>query len=208
MYRTSSNKKHSTWLYGLSSKEFALISIFSSFWIASQLTLGPIIGSIPVGPFSLHGVVNRLVGWLVMLVLAELTGKFGRVSIMASIVAIITRVIRRSASLYVLVVGLGYALGGLAFDTLFFLPVMRTLQGNKRKIYLGLISIISGAIASTPYLIYKLSVLGYTSFIVLSPVYLTSTVKGIVFSLLGTLFALSFSSRLKPLWSVHKENFV
>ncbi len=143
-----------------------------------------------------------------MLVLAELTGKFGRVSIMASIVAIITRVIRRSASLYVFVVGFGYALGGLAFDTLFFLPVMNTLRGKKRKIYLVLISIISGAIASTPYLIYRFSVLGSAGFIALSPIYIQSTVKGVIFSLLGTLFALSFSSRIKPIWSVSKENFV
>ncbi len=207
MYRTSSNKEHSTRLYGISTKEFALISIFSSFWIASQVTLGPIIGSISVGPFTLHGVVNRLVGWLVMLILAEFTGKFGRVSIMASIVAIITRVIRRSASLYVLVVGLGYALGGLAFDTLFFLPFMSTLKGKKRKIYLALISIISGAVASTPYLIYRFSVLGSAGFIALSPIYIQSTVKGVIFSLLGTLFALSFSSRIKPIWSVPKENF-
>ena len=75
-----------------------------------------------------------------MLVLAELTGKFGRVSTMASIVAIITRVIRRSASLYVFVVGLGYALGGLTFDILFFLPVTNNLEGKKRKIYLLIIS--------------------------------------------------------------------
>ena len=144
-----------------------------------------------------------------MLVLAELTGKFGRVSIMASIVAIITRVIRRSASLYVFVVGFGYALGGLAFDTLFFLPVMNTLRGKKRKIYLVLISIISGAIASAPYLIYRFSVLGPAGFIALSPlVYIPNTIKGVLFSLLGTLFALSFSSRIKPIWSVSKENFV
>lgn len=143
-----------------------------------------------------------------MLVLAELTGKFGRVSTMASIVAIITRVIRRSASLYVLVVGFGYALGGIAFDTLFFLPVMSTLEGKKRKIYLVLISIISGAIASTPYIIYRFLVLGSAGFIALSLVYIQSTVKGIIFSLLGTLFALSFSSRIKPIWSVSKENFV
>lgn len=192
-------------LHGISTREFALISIFSSFWIASQLSLGPIIGSVSVGPISLHGVVNRLVGWLVMLVLAELSGKFGRVSIMASIVAIVTRIIRRSASLYVLVVGLGYALGGLTFDILFFLPIMNKLEGKKRKIYLLCISTISGVIASAPYLIYRLSVLGFSGFIALSPVYIQSTVKGIIFSFLGTLFALSFSSRIKVLWPINKN---
>ena len=96
----------------------------------------------------------------------------------------------------------------LKYPTFFFLPVMSTLEGKKRKIYLVLISIISGAIASTPYIIYRFLVLGSAGFIALSLVYIQSTVKGILFSLLGTLFALSFSSRIKPIWSVSKENFV
>jgi hypothetical protein len=140
-----------------------------------------------------------------MLILAELSGKFGRVSFMASIVAIVTRTIRRSASLYILIVGLGYALGGLTFDILFFLPIMNKLEGKKRKMYLLVISTISGIIASVPYLIYRLSVLGISGFIALSPVYIQSTVKGMILSFLGTLFALSFSSRIKVLWPINKN---
>jgi len=51
-------------------------------------------------------------GWFLMLVLAELTNRFGRVSLMATIGAFATRMLRYTAVLYVWTVGLGYALGG------------------------------------------------------------------------------------------------
>jgi len=42
-----------------------------------------------------------------MLVLAGLTGRFGRATAMPFIAAFATRIVRRSASLYALTVGLG-----------------------------------------------------------------------------------------------------
>ena len=60
----------------IETREFDLIAVFSTLWIAAQGILGPIFGQLGIGPFSLHGVVNRLVGWLLMFVLAEFTGWF------------------------------------------------------------------------------------------------------------------------------------
>lgn len=71
-------------------KDLAFISVFSAVWIVSQIFLGPWIGQIT----RQHGVINRLVGWLLMVVLAELTGRFGRVSLMSATAALATRIIR------------------------------------------------------------------------------------------------------------------
>ena len=49
-------------------KELALISVFSSLWIVSQIYLGPIIGQIT----HVHGVIQRMFGWLLMIILARL----------------------------------------------------------------------------------------------------------------------------------------
>jgi hypothetical protein len=46
-------------------------------------------------------------GWFLMLILAELIGIFGRVTSMATLAAFATRIVRYSASFYVLTVGLG-----------------------------------------------------------------------------------------------------
>ena len=177
----------------LSTKEIALISVFSSVWMVSQIYLGPVIGQIT----QVHGVINRLVGWLLMLVLAELTGRFGRVSIMAAVAALATRIVRRSASLYALTVGLGYALAGLTFDVLFFLPATNNLDGRGRKAYLLSGSVVSGVIALAPYLIFKFSVLGLYGFLALSPNYAYSLAKGTLLSFLGTLVGLSFLPRVE-----------
>lgn len=179
-------------------KELALISIFSSSWIVSQIYIGPWIGQIT----QQHGAVNRLVGWLLMLVLAELTGKFGRVSIMATVAASATRIVRRSASLYALTVGLGYALAGFTFDSLLFLPLTYNLQGKARKVYLLGVSVVSGMIALIPYLVFKFSMLGLYGFLALSPKFAYSLAKGTLLSFLGTLIGLSLLPKVE-IWK-HK----
>lgn len=177
----------------LETKEIALISTFSSIWILAQIYLGPIIGAIT----QIHGIINRLVGWMLMLLLAELTDKFGRVSVMASVAALATRIIRRSASLYALTVGLGYALAGLTFDALFFLPLIKNLKGKSRKMYILGVSIVSGVVALVPYLVFKYSVLGLYGFLTSSPIYIYSLVKGTILSFIGVLIGLPLLPRIK-----------
>jgi hypothetical protein len=181
----------------ISTKEIALISVFSSVWVVSQIYFGSIIGQVT----RVHGVAQRLVGWLLMLILAELTGKFGRVSIMAAVAAVATRIVRRSASLYVWVLGLGYFLGGLTFDLLFFIPFTKNLEGKTRKVYLLTISVLSGLVVLIPYLFFKLYTLGIHSFIAFIPKYAYSTIKGPLLSFLGTFIGLSSLSKIKP-WTM------
>ncbi len=71
-------------------KELALISVFSSFWIVSEIYFGPMISQLT----HIHGVIQRLIGWFLMLILAELTGRFGRVTAMVIAASIATRIIR------------------------------------------------------------------------------------------------------------------
>jgi len=183
----------------MATREIVLIAMFSSIWIASEISLGPVIGRFSVGPFSLHGAVNRVMGWLLMLVLAELTGRFGRASLMAFISALGTRLIRVSL-LEGTIVGAGYALGGLAFDSLFFLPPSRRLKGRTRKTYILSASLISAVVASAPYLLWKLWVLGVYGFIAMAPIYASSTLKGIVLSVFGTSLGLSIAPTLRDVW--------
>ena len=177
----------------LSAKDSALISVFSAVWIVSQIYLGPWIGQIT----RQHGVINRLVGWLLMVVLAELTGRFGRISFMSTIAALATRIVRRSTSLYALTVGLGYALGGLVFDVLYFLPFSSSLKGRSRKIYILVCSVLSGIVASVPYLIFKFYMLGPYGFLALSPIYMYSLLKGTLLSFFGSLIGISFIPKIE-----------
>jgi hypothetical protein len=160
----------------------------------SQIYLGPIIGQVT----HVHGVAQRLVGWVLMLILAELVGKFGRVSTMAITAALVTRLLRRSASLYIWTVGLGYALGGIMFDLLFFLPIGQRLQGKTRKFYVISITVVSGLTVLIPYKFFKLEVRGFEAFILFIPSYIYSTTKGTVLSVLGTITGLSSLSRIRP----------
>lgn len=176
----------------INTKEIALVSVFSSIWIVSQIYLGPIIGQIT----KQHGVVQRVVGWLLMLILAELTGKFGRVSIMATVAALVTRLIR-PGPLYALFVGAGYALGGITFDLLFFMPLAHNFSGKTRYAYLLTIAVLSGVVAFIPYLLYKLYFLGIYAFIVWIPVYAYGMVRGVLLSVLGTLAGLSITPQIK-----------
>ena len=177
----------------INTKNLALISIFSAIWIVSQIYLGPLIGQIT----RQHGVINRVVGWLLMVVLAELTGRFGRVSLMSAIAALATRIVRRSASLYALTVGLGYALGGLVFDILYFLPFANNFEGRRRKIYILVCSVLSGIIAIVPYLVFKFYMLGLHGFLALSPVYAYYLIKGISLSFFGSLIGLSLTPKIE-----------
>lgn len=134
-----------------------------------------------------------------MLVLAEITKKFGAVSTMATIAALATRIIRRAA-IEGMIVGLGYALGGIAFDLLASLPSKSKLRGRNRNMYLLFVSTVSGTAASLPYILVKLSVLGVYGFLALAPIYVYSTLRGTILSVVGTIAGLSVLSR-----SIHRE---
>lgn len=177
-----------------STKELALISVLSSLWIVLEIYLGPIINQIT----HVGGVMERVGGWFLMLVLARLSGRFGRVTAMAVIASSATRIIRLG-QLYSLFVGFGYALGGLTFDLLYFFPPAKNLNGRTEKAYLLGISVLSGTIAYIPYLLYNLTVLGFYAFLLLIPLRLYETVRGAVLSVLGTLIGISISPRIESL---------
>jgi len=185
----------------LNTKEIALVSVFSAVWIAAQISLGPIISQIT----GIHGVIQSLVGWLLMLIVAELTGKFGRVSIMAAVAALATRMIRTSPALYIWVVGLGYALGGLTFDLLFFIPVVNNLEEKGRKAYILTISLISGVVANVPYVLFKLFTLLIPAFLIWIPTYVPLAVKDLILNVLGVIVGLSILPLIKP-WSTRISN--
>jgi hypothetical protein len=179
----------------VNTKEIALVSIFSAVWVVSQIYLGPVIGQLT----TLHGLVQRFMGWFLMLVLAELIGRFGRVTSMATISAFATRMVRYSASFYVLTVGLGYALGGLIFDVLFFLPILRRVRGAGRITFIAAVALASGSVASVPYIVYRLTILGLPAFIVWLPLYLSTESIDIGLSVLGTLGDVLVVPRVKTI---------
>ena len=167
----------------MSSRDLALVAIFSSLWIASQIYLGPLIGILT----GQHGVIQRFLGWLLMLSIARFTAKFGRVTLMTAIASLATRMIRLG-QLYALFVGLGYALGGLTFDLLYFLPKISSIKA--KKMYLSAISLISGIVASIPYILYRLAFLGFYGFLIWFPFYLPNLIREILLSVAGTLTGL------------------
>jgi len=179
----------------MNTREIALVSLFSAVWVTSQIYLGPVIGQAT----TLHGLVQRFMGWFLMLVLAEIIGRFGRVSLMAAIAALATRMIRYSASLYVWVVGLGYALGGLAFDALFFIPLARGFRRGRRTGYLVGAALVSGVLASLPYFIYRLISYGPVAFLVWLPVNLPKEFIDIGLNILGTLTAVAIVPKVKTI---------
>lgn len=132
-----------------------------------------------------------------MPILAELTNRFGRVSLMATIAALTTRIIRRSAALYVWVVGLGYALGGVTFDTLFSMIVKRVQKVRFRSFYLIIISLLSGILTTVPYILYKLTSLGLLTFSLWFPLYLPRAVIDIALNVLGTTIAVLIIPKIK-----------
>jgi hypothetical protein len=168
-----------------SSKELALIALFSSLWITSQIYLGPLIGRLT----GEHGVIQRFLGWLLMLLIARLTGKFGRVTLMAAVASLATRIIRPGA-IYSLFVGLGYALGGLTFDLLYFLP-SKAIQ--TRKTSLLLISLVSSMIAGIPYMLYRLAFLSLYGFLM----WLPDLIRSVLLSVTGTLTGLFIAPKIE-----------
>jgi len=172
-------------------KELALISIFSSLWIVLEIYFGPFISQVT----QVHGVIQRVFGWFLMLVLAALTGKFGRVTTMAAIASAATRIIR-PGRLYSLFVGLGYAFGGLTFDLLYFLPWIRNHKEKTGKTYLLAISALSGTVALIPYVLFNLSVMGLSGFLIWIPLYTYDMIKSVVLSILGTLIGMSVLPRV------------
>lgn len=187
----------------MNTREIALVSIFSAVWVVSQVLVGPIAHT-----STLHGLVQRFMGWFLMLVLAELTDRFGRVSLMATIGAFATRMLRYSADLYVWTVGLGYALGGVAFDTLFFLPRSGRLRGPRRTGYLAIASLLSGIVALVPYTLYKFASMGPSAFLFWLPVYLSREAVNVGLNVLGTLMATIIVPRAKialPILNESKE---
>jgi hypothetical protein len=167
-------------------KELALISVLTSLWIVSQLYLSSVIFQIT----RQHGVIQRVVGWFLMLTLASLTGKFGRVTTMAAIASLATRIIRLGAP-YSWFVGLGYALGGLTFDLLFFFPPAKNLKWGTKRTYLLGISVLSGTVALIPYILFKFSVLEFYGFLVWISLYAYPAIKNVALNVLGTLIAIS-----------------
>lgn len=191
--------------YTLSTREIALVSVFSAIWIGAEITLGPIIGRFALGPFTMHGSVNRVVGWFLMFLLAKLTRKFGRVTVMSLVASLGTRV-TRLAAIEGFVVGLGYVLGGFVFDLLYSTLVIRSGMSKSddlSRTQVLAISTLSGFSAIIPYLVWKLSVLGVPGFLIFSPQYFYSAVKGTVFSLAGIVAAMAVFKRrsLEGLWS-------
>ena len=168
-------------------KSLAMATVFSSLWIAGQLVLGPIVGRLSLGPLNLHGVVERVLGWFLMATMTWLTARFGRITLMASVAAIGTRLFR-PPSFESITVGAGYALGGLVFDFLYFQT--RAHRSQNRSVYEFWIVLFSAMSASAPYLLWKLFTLGLPAFLLLSPLYALDVAKGLVFSSIGATIGL------------------
>lgn len=166
-----------------STKDIALVAVFSAIWIVSQTYLGPTISLVT----GIHGVIQRFLGWLLMLVLARISGRFGRVTIMATVSSFATR-ISRSIQIYAPFVGLGYAVGGLVFDLLYFLP--KSQKGISKK-YTIFVSLVSGVVASIPYMLFRFFILGFYGFLIWFPTYAPDMVKSIGLGILGALTGLS-----------------
>ena len=179
-------------MIGLKTKDIVLIASFSAMWTVLQIYFGPIVGRFSIGPLSFHGSVNRIVGWLLMTVLAEQTVGFGKITLMTVIAALGTRSIRGNI-LEGIIVGIGYAFGGLIFDALI------NLKSQRGRGFYILVSIVSGLAASIPYIASKIYFLGFPGFIMASPVYIFSIAKGVFFSILGSSLGSGVNASLKYL---------
>lgn len=163
----------------MKTKELTLIIMFSALWAALELLLGQIIGRISIGPISFHGAVNRIVGWFLMIILAEWTSSFGKITLMAMIASIITR-IQRVRILEGLIVASGYVLAGFIFD------ILASIKRNKGLYYYNIIGIVTGFAAIIPYWISRIYILGFLGFAFSFPIYAYSAIKGLFFSMIGT----------------------
>jgi hypothetical protein len=159
-----------------------------------QIYLGPMIGQL----IQIHGVIQRMFGWFLMLILAKLTGRFGRVTTMSVIASLATRIIR-PGPIYSLFVGFGYAIGGFTFDLLYSFS-FDFFQNRSWKIYLLGISIFSGIIAFIPYLLFKFFALGFYGFTIWIPFYSISMLRSLILNVLGTSIGISILPQIK-VWS-------
>jgi hypothetical protein len=183
------------WMGG--TKEFTLMVTLASLWIAAEVTLGPVIGRVSLGPLSMHGAIQHVVGWLLMVVVAELTNRFGRVTFMTAIAAVGTRAIRISL-IEGMLVGLGYVIAGFLFDLLYFILSLKSVQKNRLPILL--ITVPTSIITLLPYLAFRYYLLGPIAFLVLLPSYIFSMAKNVVFSIFGVLLALSILPRVEEVY--------
>ena len=135
---------------------------------------------------------------MLMMIFADLSGEFGRVSLMALIASLTTRIIRLSPPTG-LVTGAGHALGGLAFDALYFGRHGWKPSRRSGTTFLLVGSIISGTLAMVPYIILKFSTLNIEAFIALIPLYAISILKGIFLGVAGTSIGLSIMPRIRSL---------
>lgn len=174
----------------MKSRELTLIAVFSALWITLQLSLGKIIGRISIGPISFHGAINRLVGWMVMVILAENVVGFGRVTLMVSIVSIITR-IQRANVLEGLIVGLGYILAGVVFD------ILICLKKGRGVVFYLFTGLITAFVAVIPYWVSKIYFLGFAGFVIAFPLYAYRAIKSIILSIIGVKLGVSISYLLK-----------
>jgi len=115
---------------------------------------------------------------------------------MASIASSATRIIRLG-QVYSLFVGFGYALGGLIFDLLYFLPAAKNLKGWAKRTYLLGISAFSGAVALIPYLFYRFYLLGFYCFLLWVPFYTPDMVISVALSVLGTSIGMSILPQIE-----------
>ena len=179
----------------INAKELAYISVLSSFWIVCQIYLGPTISRVT----QIHGVAQRTVGWFLMLILAYLTQKFGRVTMMSVIASLATR-IARPVRLYSIFVGAGYAIGGLAFDLLFFMPFfhLRASSSCRKLCYLLVISLLSSLASFFPYILFNFFLLDL-SFFLLSflPLYSISMIKSVTLGMVGTSIGFGILPRIE-----------
>ncbi|MBO3798412.1 MAG: hypothetical protein QXO47_02590 [Thermoproteota archaeon] len=166
-----------------STRDIALVAAFSAIWIASETYLGPTISLIT----GVHGVIQRFLGWMLMVIMAKIAGRFGNVTIMATVSSLATRIFR-SMQVYALFVGLGYAVGGLTFDLLYFLPGSQKNIGKKYTVF---VSLVSGTVASIPYMLFRFFILGFYGFLIWFPIYAPDMAKSIGLSVLGALTGLS-----------------
>jgi hypothetical protein len=180
-------------------RELAFTAVSASLWISAQIALGPSIGRFSFGPVSMHGAVNHVVGWFLMVVTAALLRKFGMVSIMASVAAVGTRMIRVSA-LEGMLAGLGYICAGVFFDILFFSLKLDNLRGFRLRGLTIFIAASSGVSSLIPYLFFRLYVAGPAVFTTLVPLYILSIIKNIFFSSAGAYLALLALPRLTSLY--------
>ncbi len=176
----------------MKTRELTLIVIFSALWVALELSLGQVVGRLSIGPITFHGAINRIIGWLLMTVLAEQVSGFGKITLMTIIASIITR-IQRINILEGLIVASGYILAGFIFD------ILVNIKSTRGRFYYFFIAIVTGLIAVIPYWFSRIYFLGFMGFLLSFPIYAYSAIRGLILSILGVYIGISLNYFLKKL---------